>query len=36
MLYDDLDGWNGVGGGRLTREGVCICVCVCVYIYIKL
>ena len=27
MFYDDLEGWDGVGGGRLMRKGI--------YVYIR-
>ena len=26
MLCDDLDGWDGVGGGREVQEGGDICI----------
>ena len=26
MLYDNLEGWNGVGGGREVQEGGDICI----------
>ena len=24
MLCDDLEGWDGVVGGRLKKEGICV------------
>ena len=32
MLCGDLDGWDGVGGGRSKREGIYIYI----YIYIRI
>ena len=26
MLCDDLEGWDGAGGGKETQEGVDICI----------